>query len=48
MAFLQLTAIIVEDYDDAIDFFTQALGFERGGGDVFARTAGKAVSGRVV
>jgi catechol 2,3-dioxygenase-like lactoylglutathione lyase family enzyme len=28
MAFLQLTAIIVEDYDDAITFFTQALGFE--------------------
>jgi catechol 2,3-dioxygenase-like lactoylglutathione lyase family enzyme len=28
MAFLQLTAIIVEDYDDAIDFFTRALGFE--------------------
>lgn len=28
MAFLQLTAIIVEDYDDAIAFFTQALGFE--------------------
>jgi catechol 2,3-dioxygenase-like lactoylglutathione lyase family enzyme len=28
MAFLQLTAIIVEDYDDAISFFTQALGFE--------------------
>jgi len=28
MTFLQLTAIIVEDYDDAIDFFTQALGFE--------------------
>jgi catechol 2,3-dioxygenase-like lactoylglutathione lyase family enzyme len=28
MAFLQLTAIIVEDYDEAIAFFTQALGFE--------------------
>nr|WP_042183586.1 VOC family protein [Kibdelosporangium sp. MJ126-NF4] len=28
MAFLQLTAIIVDDYDDAITFFTQALGFE--------------------
>jgi len=28
MAFLQLTAIIVEDYDDAITFFTRALGFE--------------------
>lgn len=28
MAFLRLTAIIVEDYDDAIAFFTQALGFE--------------------
>ena len=28
MAYLQLTAIIVEDYDDAIAFFTQALGFE--------------------
>ena len=28
MAFLQLTAILVEDYDDAIDFFTRALGFE--------------------
>lgn len=28
MAFLQLTAIIVEDYDDAIAFFTKALGFE--------------------
>lgn len=28
MAFLQLTAIIVEDYDEAIDFFTAALGFE--------------------
>ncbi|MEV4319944.1 VOC family protein [Actinocrispum sp. NPDC049592] len=28
MAFLHLTAIIVEDYDDAIAFFTQALGFE--------------------
>lgn len=28
MAFLQLTAIIVEDYDDAIAFFTQSLGFE--------------------
>ena len=28
MAFLQLTAIIVEDYDDAIAFFTEVLGFE--------------------
>lgn len=28
MAFLQLTAIIVDDYDDAIDFFTRALGFD--------------------
>lgn len=28
MAYLQLTAIIVEDYDAAIAFFTQALGFE--------------------
>ncbi|HEY2696176.1 MAG TPA: VOC family protein [Pseudonocardiaceae bacterium] len=28
MAFLQLTAIIVQDYDKAIAFFTQALGFE--------------------
>lgn len=28
MALLQLTAIIVEDYDDAIAFFTQALGFD--------------------
>ncbi|GAB3440812.1 VOC family protein [Actinophytocola sediminis] len=28
MAFLQLTAIIVEDYDEAIAFFTEALGFE--------------------
>ena len=28
MAFLQLTAILVEDYDDAITFFTQALGFD--------------------
>jgi catechol 2,3-dioxygenase-like lactoylglutathione lyase family enzyme len=28
MAHLQLTAIIVEDYDEAIGFFTQALGFE--------------------
>jgi hypothetical protein len=28
MAFLQLTAIIVEDYDGAIAFFTQARGFE--------------------
>src|SRR5256885_12557383 len=28
MSFLQLTAILVEDYDDAIAFFTQALGFE--------------------
>ena len=28
MAFLQLTAIIVEDYDAAIAFFTEVLGFE--------------------
>lgn len=28
MAHLQLTAIIVEDYDKAIAFFTEALGFE--------------------
>jgi catechol 2,3-dioxygenase-like lactoylglutathione lyase family enzyme len=28
MAYLQLTAIIVEDYDPAIAFFTKALGFE--------------------
>ena len=28
MAYLQLTAIIVEDYDDAIAFFTEALGFD--------------------
>lgn len=28
MAHLQLTTIIVEDYDDAIAFFTEALGFE--------------------
>ena len=28
MAFLHLTAILVEDYDSAIAFFTQALGFE--------------------
>jgi catechol 2,3-dioxygenase-like lactoylglutathione lyase family enzyme len=28
MAFLQLTAILVEDYDDAIAFFTRILGFE--------------------
>ncbi|MGV9298271.1 VOC family protein [Amycolatopsis sp. NPDC003676] len=28
MAFLHLTAIIVDDYDEAIDFFTQALGFD--------------------
>jgi catechol 2,3-dioxygenase-like lactoylglutathione lyase family enzyme len=28
MAFLQLTAIIVDDCDNAIAFFTQALGFE--------------------
>jgi len=28
MAHLQLTAIIVEDYDDAIAFFTEALGFD--------------------
>jgi catechol 2,3-dioxygenase-like lactoylglutathione lyase family enzyme len=28
MAFLQLTAIIVDDYDEAIAFFTQVLGFE--------------------
>jgi catechol 2,3-dioxygenase-like lactoylglutathione lyase family enzyme len=28
MAHLQLTAILVEDYDEAIDFFTRALAFE--------------------
>lgn len=28
MAFLQLTAIIVDDYDEAITFFTHALEFE--------------------
>lgn len=28
MSFLQLVTIIVEDYDKAIAFFTQALGFE--------------------
>jgi len=28
MAFLQLITIIIEDYDEAIDFFTTALGFE--------------------
>ncbi|WP_214403153.1 VOC family protein [Pseudonocardia lacus] len=28
MAFLQLSAVLVHDYDDAIDFFTRALGFE--------------------
>jgi catechol 2,3-dioxygenase-like lactoylglutathione lyase family enzyme len=28
MAYLQLTTIIVDDYDDAIAYFTQALGFE--------------------
>ncbi|SFQ72707.1 VOC family protein [Amycolatopsis rubida] len=28
MAFLQLTAIIVDDYDEAIAFFTRALGFD--------------------
>ena len=28
MAFLQLIAIIVEDYDEAISFFTSALGFD--------------------
>ncbi|MDT7577068.1 MAG: hypothetical protein QOH17_3401 [Pseudonocardiales bacterium] len=28
MAFLQLTALIVEDYDAAITFFVEALGFE--------------------
>ncbi len=28
MAFLGLTAIIVDDYDDAIAFFTKALGFD--------------------
>jgi catechol 2,3-dioxygenase-like lactoylglutathione lyase family enzyme len=28
VSFLQLTAIIVDDYDEAIDFFTRALGFE--------------------
>ena len=29
VAFLQLTAILIEDYDDAIAFFTHALGFEQ-------------------
>ncbi|WP_409466098.1 VOC family protein [Amycolatopsis sp. GA6-003] len=28
MAFLHLTAIIVDDYDEAIEFFTRALGFD--------------------
>ncbi|MBN9755240.1 extradiol dioxygenase [Pseudonocardia sp. Ae707_Ps2] len=28
MVFLQLTTIIVDDYDEAIHFFTHALGFE--------------------
>ncbi|WP_134669569.1 MULTISPECIES: VOC family protein [unclassified Amycolatopsis] len=28
MAFLHLTAIIVDDYDEAIAFFTRALGFD--------------------
>jgi catechol 2,3-dioxygenase-like lactoylglutathione lyase family enzyme len=28
VAFLQLTTLIVDDYDDAIAFFTHALGFE--------------------
>lgn len=28
MAFLQLTAIVVDDYDGAIAFFTGSLGFE--------------------
>lgn len=28
MAHLQLTAIIVEEYDEAIAFFTEALGFD--------------------
>jgi catechol 2,3-dioxygenase-like lactoylglutathione lyase family enzyme len=28
VAFLQLTALIVEDYDAAITFFVEALGFE--------------------
>ena len=28
MAFLQLTAIVVDDYDEAIAFFTGSLGFE--------------------
>ncbi|MFI5611636.1 VOC family protein [Amycolatopsis sp. NPDC051903] len=28
MAYLQLTAILVDDYDEAIAFFTHALGFE--------------------
>ena len=28
MTFLQLTALLVEDYDDAIRFFTQSLGFD--------------------
>lgn len=37
MARLHLTAIIVEDYDEAIAFFTQALGFDLAE-DVPART----------
>ena len=28
MAYLQLTALVVEDYDPAIAFFVEALGFE--------------------
>jgi catechol 2,3-dioxygenase-like lactoylglutathione lyase family enzyme len=28
VAFLQLTALVVEDYDPAITFFVEALGFE--------------------
>lgn len=28
ISFLQLTSILVEDYDDAITFFTEAMGFE--------------------
>lgn len=28
MAFLQLTAIVVDDYDEAIKFFVDALGFD--------------------
>ncbi|WP_409182328.1 VOC family protein [Amycolatopsis sp. VS8301801F10] len=28
MSFLHLTAIIVDDYDEAIEFFTRALGFD--------------------